>query len=83
MPSEISKNIDPGLKGTALGIYSASQFIGIFCGGAIGGLLYQHAGMNGVHLFSLGLTITWLLVVLALPNTGALPSQNRLEEETV
>lgn len=83
LPSEISKNIDPGLKGTALGIYSASQFIGIFCGGVAGGLLYQYGGMNGVHLFSLGLTIAWLLLVLALPNTGALVSKNRLEEETV
>ncbi len=83
LPSEISKNIEPGLKGTALGIYSASQFIGIFCGGAAGGLLYKYGGMNGVHLFSLGLTIAWLLLVLALPNTGALASKNRLEEETV
>ncbi|MEQ8938338.1 MAG: MFS transporter [Gammaproteobacteria bacterium] len=83
LPSEISKNIEPGLKGTALGIYSASQFIGIFCGGAAGGLLYKYGGMNGVHLFSLGLTVAWLLLVLALPNTGALASKNRLEEETV
>ncbi|MEQ8427312.1 MAG: MFS transporter [Gammaproteobacteria bacterium] len=83
LPSEISKKIEPGLKGTALGIYSASQFIGIFCGGAAGGLLYKYGGMNGVHLFSLGLTVAWLLLVLALPNTGALASKNRLEEETV
>lgn len=83
LPAEISKNIDPGLKGTALGIYSASQFIGIFCGGVAGGLLYSHAGMDGVYLFSLGLTIVWLLLVFVLPNTRALPAKNGLEEETV
>ncbi len=83
LPSEISKNIDPGLKGTALGIFSASQFIGIFCGGAAGGAIYQHAGMAGVHLFCVGLAATWLFVVYLLPNTTVPGTKNTLEEEAV
>ncbi len=82
LPSEISKRVDPGQKGSALGVYSASQFIGIFCGGALGGMLYQTFAMNGVYLLNLCLAIVWLVVVLLMPATNQSSAKNELEQES-
>lgn len=57
LPSLISKLSPPHRKGTALGIYSCSQFLGIFAGGLLGGWLYG--------LWQLK-TVYWLCVILAL-----------------
>ena len=67
LPSEVSKNVDPTKKGTALGIFSASQFIGIFCGGLAGGYLHQHGGLSSVHLFALTAAACWLVIMISLP----------------
>lgn len=44
LPSLISKESPVGYKGTAMGIYSTSQFIGVAIGGSLGGFLYAHDG---------------------------------------
>lgn len=46
LPSLVSKIAPVGSKGTAMGIYSTSQFLGAFFGGALGGALmgYQSSG---------------------------------------
>ena len=40
LPSLISKESPAGYKGTAMGVYSTSQFIGVAIGGSLGGWLY-------------------------------------------
>ncbi len=82
LPSEVSKSVSPDMKGTALGIFSASQFIGIFCGGLLGGLLHQRGGIDSAHLFSLIATILWLTLMLAIPN-DRVSVKNGLDEETI
>ena len=37
LPSWLSKVCPPGRKGTAMGLYSTSQFLGAFVGGLLGG----------------------------------------------
>ena len=44
LPSLISKESPAGYKGTAMGVYSTSQFIGVAIGGSLGGWLY---GLQG------------------------------------
>ena len=84
LPSEISKRAEPQQKGSALGIYSASQFIGIFMGGALGGWLYQYHGMQGVYIVNLSLASIWLILVLVLPMLcQPTTDKNTLEEEAV
>ena len=39
LPSLIAKMAPPDAKGTAMGVYSSSQFLGAFAGGALGGWL--------------------------------------------
>lgn len=62
LPSLISKTAPAESKGTALGVYSSLQFLGIFAGGAAGGWLNQHAGSGGVFAFTIALSLLWLAV---------------------
>lgn len=45
-----------------MGIYSSSQFFGIFVGGAVGGLVFSHAGMTGVFMMCTGIALVWFVI---------------------
>ncbi|QWF72583.1 MFS transporter [Methylomonas paludis] len=62
LPSLISKTAPGDLKGTAMGIYSSSQFIGAFLGGASGGWLYGEYGVGAVFIFSAAVAASWILL---------------------
>lgn len=66
LPSLVSKTAPRHAKGTALGIFSSLQFLGIFAGGALGGWTMQHGGAEAVFLLTAGLTLVWLAATLAL-----------------
>lgn len=68
LPSLASKTAPPENKGAAMGIFSSSQFLGIFVGGAVGGLIHQHYGINTVFLFCLLLALIWLVIRLPYIN---------------
>lgn len=70
LPSLISKEAPAAGKGTAMGVYSTSQFMGAFLGGAVGGLLLQEAGINGVLWFMVGILGLWLVIALTMPSPG-------------
>jgi len=60
LPSLISKIAPASAKGTAMGVYNASQSFGMFLGGAVGGTLSQHYGPSAVFLFCSALIGLWL-----------------------
>lgn len=62
LPSLISKESPAGYKGTAMGIYSTSQFIGVALGGILGGTLLGHVGPTAVFVAGIVLAIVWLFV---------------------
>lgn len=62
LPSLISRTAPASRKGSALGIYSCSQFLGIFVGGAGGGWLYGQFSLTGVYVFCMILGIFWLVL---------------------
>ena len=64
LPSQVSKSVFSGGKGTALGIYSTCQFLGTFAGGAGGGWLVQHFGQLSLVGLCLGLALAWWLLML-------------------
>jgi predicted MFS family arabinose efflux permease len=66
LPSLVSKTAPAAHKGTALGIYSSLQFLGIFVGGAAGGYFNQHGGSGAVFAFTIALALLWLLASLIL-----------------
>ena len=62
LPSLVSRVAPRQHKGSALGIYSCAQFLGIFAGGIIGGFLYGYLNINSIYSFSLLLSLVWLAV---------------------
>ncbi len=66
MPSLVSRTAPATRKGSALGIYSCSQFLGIFLGGMLGGWLYGSFGFAGVYLFCILLAVVWLTAALLM-----------------
>lgn len=60
LPSLISKMAPAGGKGTAMGVYSTSQFLGAALGGLLGGWLFQQGGVAAVFLGCALLAALWL-----------------------
>ena len=70
LPSLVTKTAPAGAKGTATGVYSSSQFLGIFVGGAGGGLAHHAGGMAGVFAFAGCLAFVWLFVAATMRRPG-------------
>ena len=66
LPSLVSKLSPAGIKGTALGVYSTSQFLGTFCGGVVGGIVAQQFGNSAVFWASLVAALVWLGFALTM-----------------
>lgn len=66
LPSLVSRIAPASRKGSALGIYSCSQFFGIFIGGVLGGWLYGKFSFSGVYLFSIIFTLFWLVLAFLM-----------------
>ncbi|HEV2441584.1 MAG TPA: MFS transporter [Steroidobacteraceae bacterium] len=66
LPSLVTKTAPAGSTGTATGIYSSSQFLGIFAGGVVGGWMHQAAGTVAVFVFGAAVAIVWLLVAATM-----------------
>src|SRR5690606_8637956 len=60
-PSLVSRVAPPELKGLALGFYNTAQSLGVFMGGACGGLLVAHGGESRVFLVAAALAFVWFL----------------------
>jgi MFS family permease len=66
LPSLIAKVAPAGSKGTAMGVYSCSQFLGIFLGGVIGGWLFGTHHVGGVYLLCSLFALLWLLTAVGM-----------------
>ncbi len=52
-----------------MGIYSSSQFLGIFAGGSLAGLLYQFAGSRAIFFANMSLGLIWIGIAASMnPN---------------
>ena len=68
LPSMVSKIAPSDLKGTAMGVYNTMQSVGLFAGGAAGGLLFQKYGFVGVFAFCSTLMLLWLVIAVLSPS---------------
>jgi predicted MFS family arabinose efflux permease len=75
LPSLITKAAPPDAKGTATGIYSSSQFLGIFVGGVVGGWANQHGGSAGVFALTAALALLWLLAAVTMAQPSYLTTR--------
>ncbi|BCU91690.1 MULTISPECIES: MFS transporter [Yersinia pseudotuberculosis complex] len=62
LPSLISKESPAGYKGTAMGIYSTSQFIGVAIGGGLGGWIFGLEGADMVFAVGAIIALVWFAV---------------------
>lgn len=62
LPSLVAKIAPAHMKGTAMGIYTSSQFLGAFGGGVAGGWIYQQMGAEGVFIFCGFLASIWVIL---------------------
>ena len=70
LPSLVSKQANPSNKGTAMGIYSTGQFLGIFAGGSLAGIIYQWSNSHGIFITNVIIGTIWFIVACFMkPNT--------------
>ncbi len=68
LPSLVAKTAPVAEKGTAMGVFSTSQFLGIFAGGVAGGAILAHWGASMVFALGLvGAASWWLLASSMAP----------------
>ena len=75
LPSLVSKVAHADSKGTAMGVYASSQFIGAFIGGVLGGWAYGLWDSTGVFLLNALLLLVWLSVAVGMRKPRYLVSE--------
>jgi predicted MFS family arabinose efflux permease len=66
MPSIISRIAPAGIKGSVMGVYSSSQFLGAFAGGVIGGAIASKFGEQSIFLVMAVLCLVWAVMTLGM-----------------
>tara|TARA_R110001583_G_scaffold11613_15_gene52314 strand:- start:1150 stop:2520 length:1371 start_codon:yes stop_codon:yes gene_type:complete len=66
MPSILSRIAPAGVKGSVMGIYSSSQFLGAFVGGVVGGSIASHFGEQAIFLVMAVISLIWGFVTLGM-----------------
>ncbi len=75
LPSLITKTAPLEAKGTATGIYSSSQFLGIFMGGVFGGWALQRGGDSAVFVMTAVLSLLWLAAAATMARPSYLTTR--------
>lgn len=66
LPTLISKISKKNYKGTAIGIYTTTQFLGMAIGGAIGGIILHYFSIEKIFLLSIMISILWIKLAFSL-----------------
>jgi len=91
MPSILSRIAPAGVKGSVMGIYSSSQFLGAFVGGIIGGFIANSYGEKSIFLVMTIVSLIWLFLSFGMQQlnksksysfTTNINSANKAEEVT-
>ena len=77
LPSLVSRLAPAAAKGSAMGIYSSSQFLGAFVGGAGAGWLYGAFGPTGLYVALALVCALWLAVLAGFEPPRRLATHRR------
>jgi MFS family permease len=66
LPALVSRIAPAGQRGSAMGIYSSSQFLGAFLGGVVGGTVMQHFGYQALFAVLALIGLIWLAIASRL-----------------
>jgi len=72
LPSLVSRIAPVDCRGTAMGVYSSSQFLGVFLGGTVGGVLQGLSGIHAVFLWAGLGTLVWLVLAVFMRSPAKL-----------
>lgn len=75
LPSLVSKIAPVSAKGTAMGVYNTSQSLGLFTGGAVGGVLASFGGHVSVFVFGAAMSALWLVLAITMKAPPAVRSK--------
>ena len=75
LPSLITKAAPAEAKGTAMGLYSSAQFLGIFTGGLVGGWAHQVGGSHAVFLLTAAIALVWLVAAATMAQPSYLTTR--------
>lgn len=68
LPAWLSREVPDTLRGAAMGIFTTCQFMGIFLGGMLSGLLIKYAPSIDIHF-----AVSWVILLWAAMLWKALP----------
>lgn len=74
LPSMVSRVAPAACKGSAMGVYNTFQFMGVFFGGFIGGVIYGNIGVGAVFIACAVMLLIWVWVVYTAPKLKLLDS---------
>ncbi len=60
LPSLVSRVAPADCRGTAMGVYSSTQFFGAFVGGSLGGWLHGQFGLHSIFIVAAVGALAWL-----------------------
>ena len=66
MPSLLSRIAPAGVKGTVMGIYASSQFLGAFVGGILGGVILTFYDPQTLYFIMGAICSLWCLITLSM-----------------
>ncbi len=68
LPSLVAKFAKKNKKGISMGVFSTAQFLGVFSGALLGGLVYAKYQLNTIFLFLAIIALVWAIVIFLLKN---------------
>jgi MFS family permease len=75
LPSLVAKIAPADMKGTAMGLFSTSQFLGAFCGGVLGGYMLSYPSSASAYLQLAMFVSLWWLVAAFMQNPKPVSSK--------
>ena len=74
LPSLVSRQASANNKGTAMGIYSTGQFLGIFAGGSLAGIIYQWSDNHVIFITNAIIGSIWFIIACFMKPNESLSS---------
>lgn len=68
LQSTVSKYAKASQRGSALGVFTTFQYLGVFLGGAIGGAILHYMDLKSLSLVLTFVSFLWLLYMLKMQN---------------
>jgi MFS family permease len=69
LPSLLSRRVDASVRGTAMGVFATSQFLGAALGGVVGGYVFTQAGFLGIAILGVVANILWSGMLMAIKSS--------------